>query len=57
MLKSVWQTTVGEQQFVPGPLCVQLEMLSLLGCEPREGSWVIKSYTVVMAVDSGASRC
>ena len=57
MLKSVWQTTACEQQFIPGPLCVQLEMLSLLGCEPREDSCVIKSYTVAMAVDSGASRC
>ena len=54
MLKSVWHTTGCEQQFVPGPLCVQAEMLSLLGCDPREGSCVIKSYTVVMVVDSGA---
>ena len=57
MLKSVWQTTSCEQQFFPGPLCVQPEMLSLLGCEPREGSYVTKSYTVVMVVDSGARRC
>ena len=38
MLKSERQTTSCGQQFVPGPLCVQPEMLSLLGCEPREGS-------------------
>ena len=57
MLKSVWQTTSCEQQFVPGPLCVQPEMLSLLGCEPREGSCVNKSHTVVIVVDSGARRC
>ena len=54
MVKSVWQMRGWEQQFVPGPLCVQPEMLSLLGCEPHEGSCVIKSCTVVMAVDSGA---
>ena len=57
MVKSVWQTTSCEQQFLPGPLCVQPEMLSLLGCEPHEGSCVIKSCTVVMAVDSGARCC
>ena len=50
MLKSVWQTTGCEHQFLPGPLGVQPEMLSLLGCEPR----VIKSYTLVMVVDSEA---
>ena len=54
MLKSVWQTTGCEKQFLPGLLGVQPEMLSLLGCEPREGSCVIKSYTLVMVVDSGA---
>ena len=57
MVKSVWQTTGCEHQFVPGPLCVQPEMLSLLsllGCEPHEGSCVITSCTVVMGVDSGA---
>ena len=54
MLKSVWQMTDCEHQFLPGPLGVQPEMLSLLGCEPREGSCVIKSYTLVMVVDSGA---
>ena len=43
-----------DHQFVPGPLCVQLEMLSLLGCEPHEGSCVITSCAVVMGVDSGA---
>ena len=53
MVKSVWQTTDCEHQFVPGPLCVQSEMLSLMGCEPCESSCVIKSYTVVMVVDSG----
>ena len=57
MLKSVWQTISCEQQFVPGPLCVQPEMLSLLDCEPHEDSCVTKSYTVVMVVDSGARRC
>ena len=31
MLKSVWQTTGCEHQFLPGPLGVQPEMLSLLG--------------------------
>ena len=51
MVKSVWQMTGCEHQFVPGPLCVQPEMLSLLGCEPREGSCVITSCTVVMGVD------
>ena len=51
MVKSVWQMAGCEHQFVPGPLCVQPEMLSLLGCEPREGSCVIKSYTLVMVVD------
>ena len=54
MVKSVWQTTGCEHQFVPGPLCVQPEMLSLLGCEPRECSCDITSCTVVMGVDSGA---
>ena len=54
MVKSVWQTTGCEHQFVPRPLCVQPEMLSLLGCEPHEGSCVITSCTVVMGVDSGA---
>ena len=54
MLKSVWQTTGCEHQFLPGPLGVQPEMLSLLGCEHHEGSCVIKSYTLVMAVDSEA---
>ena len=54
MVKSVWQTTGSEHQFVPGPLCIQPEMLSLLGCEPLEGSCVTKSYIVVMLVDSGA---
>ena len=54
MLKSVWQMTACEQQFVPGSLCVQPEMLSLLGSEPHEGSCVIKSHSVVMVVDSGA---
>ena len=57
MVKSVWQMTVCEQQFLPGPLCFQPEMLSLLGCDLREGSCVIKSCTVVMVVDSGARRC
>ena len=57
MLRSVWQTTGCEQQFVPGPLCVQPEMLSLLGCESREGSCVIKSHTVVIVVDNGARLC
>ena len=52
MVTSVWQTTGCEHQFVPGPLCVQPEMLSLLDCEPREGSCVITSCTLVMAVDS-----
>ena len=47
MVKSVWQMTGCEHQFVPGPLCFQPEMLSLLGCEPHEGSCVIKSYTLV----------
>ena len=51
MVKSVWQMTGCEDQFVPGPLCVQPEMLSLLGSEPREGSCVITSCTVVMGVD------
>ena len=54
MVKSVWQTTGSEYQFVAGPLCVQPEVLSLLGCEPHEGSCVITSCTVVMGVDSGA---
>lgn len=54
MLKSVWQMTDCEHQFLPGPLGVQPETLSLLGCEPREGSCVIKSYTLVMVVDSEA---
>ena len=54
MLKSVCQTTGCEKQFLPGLLGVQPEMLSLLGCEPREGSCVIKSYTLVMVVDSEA---
>ena len=53
MVKSVWQTTGFEHQFVPGPLCVQPEMLSLLGCEPREGICVIIYCTVIMCVDSG----
>ena len=57
MVKTVWQTTGCEKQFFPGPLCVQPEMMSLLGCEPREDSCVIKSCTVVMAVDIGARRC
>ena len=54
MVNSVWQKTACGQQFVPGPLCVQPEMLSLLGYEPHEGRCVIKSCTVVMVVDSGA---
>ena len=54
MVKSVWQTKGCEHQYVPGPLCVQPEMLSLLGCEPREGICVITSCTVVMGVDIGA---
>ena len=54
MIKSVWQTTYCEHQFYPVPLGVQPETLSLLGCEPREGSCVIKSYTLVMVVDSEA---
>ena len=53
-LKSVWQMTDCEHKFLPGPLGVQPEMLSLLGCEPRECSCVIKSYTLVMVVDSEA---
>ena len=57
MLKSMWQTTGCEQQFLPGPLCVQPEMLILLSYEPLEGSCVIKSCTVFMVVDSGARRC
>ena len=57
MVNSVWQTTGYEHQFVPGPLCVQPEMLSLLGCEAHEGSCVITSCTVVMVVDIGARRC
>ena len=36
---------------------LQEVMLSLLGCEPREGSCVIKSHSVVMVVDSGSRRC
>ena len=54
MLKSVWQTTGCEHQFLPGPQGVQPAMLSLLSCEPHEGSCVIKSYTLVMVVDSEA---
>ena len=54
MVKSVWQTTGYEHQFVPEPLCVQPEMLSLLGCEAHEGSCVITSCTVVVGVDIGA---
>ena len=57
MVKSVWQMMGCEHQFVPGPLCVQPEMLSLLGCEAREGTCVITSCTVVMGVDSGARQC
>ena len=57
MVKSTWQTTGCEPRFLPGPLCVQPEMLSLLGCEPCEGTCVTKSCTVVMDVDSGARRC
>ena len=56
MLKSVWQTTSCGQQFVPGPLCVQPEMLSLLGCEAHEGSCVITSCSVVVGVDIGARQ-
>ena len=52
MVKSVWQTKGYEHQFVPGPLCVQHEMLSLLGCEAHEGSCVITSCAV--GVDIGA---
>ena len=54
MVKSVWQTKGYEHQFVPEPLCVQPEMLSLLGCEAHEGSSVITSCTVVVGVDIGA---
>ena len=57
MVKSVWQMMGCEHQFVPGPLCVQPEMLSMLGCEAREGTCVITSCTVVMGVDSGARQC
>ena len=54
MVKFVWQTTGYEHQFVPVSLCVQPEMLSLLGCEANEGSFVITSCTVVVGVDIGA---
>ena len=57
MVNSVWQTTGYEPQFVPGPLCVQPEMLSLLGCEAHEVSCVITSCSVVVGVDIGARQC
>ena len=47
MGKSVSQMTGYELLFLPGPLCVQPEMLPLLGYEPCEGSSVIKSCTLV----------
>ena len=56
-VKSMWQTTGCAHKFVPGPLCVQPEILSLLGCEPCEGSCVITSCTVVMGMDSVARKC
>ena len=56
-----WSSLCGRRQAVSTSLslglCVQPKMLSLLGCEPHEGSCVITSCTVVMGVDSGARQC
>lgn len=53
MVKSVWQMTGCEHQLVPGPLCVQPELLSLLGCEPLEAQCAPEGSCVAHSLHCG----